>query len=542
MWFSYINVKYIPLIGVSNTPYDLSKLVWTQILKKPVELNRDDDYIYGPTGGGYSKKAFLKDRTDGHMYLGENFIPWVVKNHQTFPGSDGRMYKANQLFKCTKVVKELFGSYLPFLDIDEIDESWGKILPLKDEPSLDDYLLLLEHIANDQENAELNKDRICQIYQKILLFDVLEYSDKTKKIQRWAKNNKILSIDGIFASPMELSHITLDGFSSKNRVYIGRPSNKEKIVELLAVMGVKIITPQSVKAEFESKKEGKELKQILKGKVSALALLASGENANKESYNEYKSKISDLIEHTHFYHCEKIRLTYGNSDDVIEKHTFGNKNEFYYIGDLRPANIEPLLEPICKYLGIKGKERELFIMFFENMDGIKQNLKDKGFDITLIEDEPIPDSGNFSATLDYHPDISAQERNTITGYKGEIIIYEKLISMGYKPICPSISTKEDYEKEIVVNGKTYYCKPNFNSNCDISFVTEKGHEMLIEVKSTTTSVGYIENMPISSGEWSMIKKCDKIKGKSYLIVRLFGIDSPQQDIYIFKSHLLEDNI
>jgi hypothetical protein len=161
-----------------------------------------------------------------------------------------------------------------------------------------------------------------------------------------------------------------------------------------------------------------------------------------------------LIEHTHFYHCEKIRLTYGNSDDVIEKHTFGNKNEFYYIGDLRPANIEPLLEPICKYLGIKGKERELFIMFFENMDGIKQNLKDKGFDITLIEDEPIPDSGNFSATLDYHPDISAQERNTITGYKGEIIIYEKLISMGYKPICPSISTKEDYEKEIVVNGKT----------------------------------------------------------------------------------------
>jgi hypothetical protein len=66
--------------------------------------------------------------------------------------------------------------------------------------------------------------------------------------------------------------------------------------------------------------------------------------------------------------------------------------------------------------------------------------------------------------------------------------------------------------------------------------------MLIEVKSTTTSVGYIENMPISSGEWSMIKKCDKIKGKSYLIVRVFGIDSPQQDIYIFKSHLLEDNI
>jgi hypothetical protein len=63
--------------------------------------------------------------------------------------------------------------------------------------------------------------------------------------------------------------------------------------------------------------------------------------------------------------------------------------------------------------------------------------------------------------------------------------------------------------------------------------------MLIEVKSTTTSVGYIENMPISSNEWSMIKECDKERGKSYLIVRVFGIDSPTQDIYLFKGHLFE---
>jgi hypothetical protein len=111
--------------------------------------------------------------------------------------------------------------------------------------------------------------------------------------------------------------------------------------------------------------------------------------------------------------------------------------------------------------------------------------------------------------------------------------------MGYKPICPSISTKEDYEKEVVVNGKTYYCKSNYNSECDISFETESGHQMLIEVKSTTTSVGYIENMPISNFEWSMIKKCDKEQGKSYLIVRVFGIDSSKQDIYLFKSHLFE---
>ena len=80
---------------------------------------------------------------------------------------------------------------------------------------------------------------------------------------------------------------------------------------------------------------------------------------------------------------------------------------------------------------------------------------------------------------------------------------------------------------------------NYNSDCDISFVTEKGHQILIEVKSTTTSVGYIENMPISSDEWSMIKECDKEHDKSYIIVRVFGIDSPTQDIYLFKGHLFD---
>jgi len=88
-------------------------------------------------------------------------------------------------------------------------------------------------------------------------------------------------------------------------------------------------------------------------------------------------------------------LTYGNSDDVKEKHTFANGNEFYYIGDLRPANIEPLLAPLCKYLGIKGKERELFVIFYENLEGIKQNLKDKGYDVSLIEEETVSDSGTF---------------------------------------------------------------------------------------------------------------------------------------------------
>lgn len=539
MIFSYINVKYPPLVGVSYTPFALSKLIWTQILKNPVSLKKDDDYIYGSTGGNYYKKAYLKDRTDGHMYLGENFLPWVIKHNQTFPGSDGSLHTARTLFRGTKSFKELFGHYIPFLDVKEIDESWNDILPLKEDPALDDYLSLLERISEDPDNIADNEKRVGQIYEKILIFDVLDDGERADTIKDWANKHTILSEEGTFVSPSKLSYITLDGFSSKNRVYIGNPSNKDKVIELLALMGVKIITSDSINAEFDGKVASDELRKVLKGKLSPLALLRSGENADKAGYVDNKSTLSDLMNKTQFFHCDKIRLTYGNSDDVIEKHTFGNGNEFYYIGNLRPSNIEPLLEPLCKYLGIKGKESELFLMLYDDIDGIKQNLKDKGYDVSLIEDE-IVQSGTFNATLNYSPiDTDQEERNIITGFKGEIIVYEKLISMGYHPVCPSISTKDDYYRKVVVNGKTYYCKPNYNSECDISFETEHGHRMLIEVKATTTLVGQIENMPISSKEWSMIEKSDKEQEKSYIIARVFGVDSPKQDIYLFKGHIFE---
>lgn len=528
-----IDVTYFPLV-LDNESLDLSKIIWSRIMSSEVPVSID-------TARGICDMYYVQHSEVVRLskLVNSDFLPWAIKNIQKFPSTNGFLLKREELYLNTGDIKEIGGNYLPIIDVDcEIHDSWKELLNLKNVITIDDCLEILNNISYDADNAELNKERICKIYQRLIELDAL--SDKNnEKITEWASNNLILSKDNEFVSPTTLSHITLDGFGSKNRVYIGNPSNKDKVVELLALMGVKIITPQSIKAEFEDKKENEELKQILKGKVSPLALIATGENGEKLEYVENKSRLNNLIDETHFYHCGKIQLTYGNSDDVIEKHTFGNKNEFYYIGNLRPANIEPLLEPLCRYLGIKGKERELFIMFYENIDGIKQNLKDKGYDVSLIEDELIPASGNLNVSLDYHPDESAQERNLITGFKGEIIVYEKLVAMGYKPVCPSISTKDDYEKEVVVNGKTYYCKSNYNSECDISFETETGHQMLIEVKSTTTSVGYIENMPISSNEWSMIKECDKERGKSYLIVRVFGIDSPTQDIYLFKGHLFE---
>lgn len=541
MSFSYINIKYVPYVSVKKTELKLSKLVWTYILSQSVELSRGNDYIFGPTGGGYYKSGYLCDKSPEHDYLGMNFLPWVIKFHQTFPASTGEMLMAKELYKNTPIVKELFGKYLPFIDVDcEIDSSWDDLLLLKMEPSLEDYLKLLSNIAKDENNADQNKERISKVYQRLVDLDVLSSDSKSEQVKEWSKSNKILSKDGTFKFPTELSHITLDGFKSENRVYVGTPTDRSKVIDLLSLMGVKVITEDSIKTTFISKTETKELQNLLLGKLSPLAIISSDDSSDKNCYREKKKELRDLLVNTYFYHCESIRLTYGNDNDTIEKNSFGNKNEFYYTGSLRPANVEPLLTPLCKYLNIKGKERELFVMLIEDFEGIRQNLEDKGYDISLLEQEQQIDSGTIQVKLGgYNPNSSQQERNKRTGFKGEILVYEKLTAMGYSPICKSIATEDDYEQLITLNDKTYYCKSNYDKY-DISFVTKSGITVFLEVKATTCDKTSQDNMPISYRELSMLEECDTDDSCSYMMVRVFGIDKEKQDFYLFTGHLLKD--
>ena len=105
-----------------------------------------------------------------------------------------------------------------------------------------------------------------------------------------------------------------------------------------------------------------------------------------------------------------------------------------------------------------------------------------------------------------------------------------------KPECLSISTEEDYTHMVVVNGNTYYCRPNYEKY-DIRFISHESKEIFVEVKATTRSKYNQENMPISYRELTMVEECNGSTDKEYYIVRVFGIDQSAQDIYIFNGHL-----
>lgn len=530
--FQYFKIKYAPFILTTNCNEELQIIIWSAVFSTPYECQ--PDYVCGSAG------FWPASRTFGN--LSEcNFIQWALENFQCFPSTDGKNLPASELFCNTDEITNIAGKYLPVIKLSNpIHDSWNEILHLRNILQIDDYLTLLSKISEDEGNVEQNKERISQIYQRLVDLDCLTSSSKAEQIKDWATTSKILSKDNIFVSPKDLSHITLDGFKTENRVYIGSPSNRGKVVELLSLMGVKVITESSINPSFVEKIESNELQQLLISKLSPLAIISITEDLNANSYREKKNNLHELLSNTHFYHCESIHLTYGNDNDIIEKNTFGNKNEFYYTGSLRPANVEPLLSPLCKYLGINGKERELFILLIENVEGIRQNLEDKGYDMSLLEEELYKDSGTLQVTLGgYNPGVSDRERNARTGFKGEILVYEKLLSMGYHPVCPSISTEDDYEQVITIKGKDYYCKTNYDKY-DISFETKSGITVYLEVKATTRDKSSQENMPISYRELSMIEECDTDENCSYMIVRVFGIDKDTQDFYLFTGHLLKD--
>ena len=382
MSFSYINVKYIPFISIGNTSHALSKIIWQHILKSPVDLNTVDDYIYGPTGGGYYKRAHLT----GHAYLRENFLSWVIKNYQTLPATDGKMYKVTELFKNTPINQEIIGTYLPCFVAEKIDETWWQYLPLKEGLHFDDYLTLLSKISLDIENAKENQRRIEKIYQQLLQYNFENsYGNYQQKLQQWGKTNKILSMGNTFLSPEELSYTNIEGFSLKYQVYTGKIEEKEKLVDLLKLFGVKIYTEENIEALCDIKQEDCKISTRLLSIVSMLALLAS-EGKDKDYFENKRNELQTKISQTTFYSCKSIQLTFRDSEARADRQTYAVNGQFFFVGDISPAKIEPLLSPLCSFLGIKRKERELFVLITErSYEAIVEFFKEKEYNTDWLE-------------------------------------------------------------------------------------------------------------------------------------------------------------
>ena len=384
---------YFSFIDPQTPNYELDKFILSVVLSRPMPDNCVDR-IWGEIHYWTKNRGVppIEDPLFDYVSINitnkyHSYLEYVLANVQKFPTTMGSAESPCDIYINSPSNLEIGGKYLPILDIDnKIDDSWRELLPFKRELSTQDLLKILEKISED---VDLSKDDIRKSISKIYRELIERGLEDSTELTEWGKAHHLLSNSGDFMTPANLNYITIDGFKSRNKVYcdnVGR-ENREKLLHLLRTFGVRVITPNDITPEFEDCIERDDIKVKLEKKLQYLTLIKSEENSSFDNSNEL---LKEKISKSRFFKCQGISLTYGNKNDVIQKQTFSKDGEFYYIGDITAAKIEPMLTPLCRFLGLNNRESELMVILLtDKHNDLLDFLSDKGYDVSLLQEATI---------------------------------------------------------------------------------------------------------------------------------------------------------
>ena len=481
-WASWICFSGIPYLPYAKS-YDFSHLLWNKICseKEFHELTNINDCFYASGTTGMIHRVLGKSEFKQQNFE-TSYLKWVIENAPIFPAIDKKCYFAKDLYANTiPNIKLLADTYLPIIDIDEpLKNSWVINLGLKTNITIDDYLTILTKITDKEQITIEDKDRINKIYN--LLAEQLPhlYSIEKNKFVDWGKSNKVLATDDEFYSPSELNYTTLDGFTSNHQVYIGKIEEKQKFIELLKLFGVKIYTEENIEEQIVGAKIDTQIQSRLLSALPILALIAS--DGKDHAYFTTKcNDLKELIENNTFYSCDSIRLVFRDATGEAERQTYATKGHFYYTGKLTASKIEPLLYPLCSLLGIKRKERELFVIMVENdYDAILDFFREKGYPVQWITD--INDAPKFQTIASAQIggaiiNAPLSEQQIAENCEAKTLVLDHLSCMGF-----------DVD--------------NVEENCSlINGVTLAGADYPIVVKSCKN---YHHSMHLNPSEWQQL--------------------------------------
>lgn len=385
----YIQAQLPPILNFSSDRFAECKFIWSNTMEHPVNLDSNEDYIAGHTGFGYYAYGYFKDNREGHKYLGELVLPYLLRTRNLLPGTDKQLHRSVELLAPNEENYQLYGNYLPTLDIKtKIDNSWLNILDFKTQLSLSDYLSVLSQISLDEESIKINRNRINSIYERIAdSFDFSEDSSDYALVRNWGQSHKILSKEGRFELPHSLYLLSskLSGVELDNQVFHAKYLENDRFAAFMTALGVNMITDYRVEG-IEDGKYKPDTNHIFVRKEDFLTSIAVGDSFTKDTWEEAKSKMHSAIMRMEFYQADSISIYYGNQG--FPKMVYSKANEFYFVGNFGLANQELLHDDIMAALGLPKKVSTIFLAILQMDDflELKEYIKQKGYDTSFIEE------------------------------------------------------------------------------------------------------------------------------------------------------------
>lgn len=456
--------------------YDLYKFIWTEIMKKPIALNDRRDYIAGHTGFNYYAYGYLKDNVEGHRYLGEFLIQYLIRKRKLLPGNDGSLHYASDLLAPSDLNWQVFGNYALMLSLDSnLDDSWLDFIQFKNHLSIYEYLEVLEKISFDDSPTMIseNRGRIHRIYGLMADegWDLNEGSNNFNIFHEWGKTHKILSKDGSFELPENLYLLSpkLSGIELENHVSVTSALlRNNRFYNLMHALGVNFVETHSVEGLEDAEKD-LEIQNDIKRKSEFLTLLASSDEFNETTWEVALAETQNKINDISIYNVPEILVKYGNQ--LFPKLIYVKDSDFYYTGNFRPSIQELLSEDLTKALGIPKKNLSIFltILRMKDFNEILDYMEYKGFDIQFISrqgdlvvsNDPKRPIGDVEGE-DYYGGLSkAQMIEALETARTEIL--SKLEQDGYDisnwsldgPTCINGVTKDGVEYPLVVHSNVW---------------------------------------------------------------------------------------
>ena len=377
-----------PLLSIQNANqlYGFYVQFWERIFNNAVP-DKNDDYVFGNTGWGYTKRAMLSDS----CYLSKSFIEWVIETKKLLPASDGCLYTVNNILMNTESNRETFGRYFPVLALEgPLGRDWAERLLFKKELSLTEYLGVIERISEDdtKEDISANKEKINRIYERIAdTFDFSEGSSDYALVQNWGRSHKILSKEGHFEFPHSLYMLSskLLGVELDNQAFHAKYLENDRFAAFITALGVNMITDYRIEG-IEDGEHKPDINPIFARKEDFLTSIAVGDSFTKDTWEEAKSKMHSAIMRMEFYQTDSISIYYGNQG--FPKTVYSIANKFYFVGKFGLANQELLHNDMMAALGLPKKASTIFlaILQMDNFQELKEYIKQKGYDTSFIEE------------------------------------------------------------------------------------------------------------------------------------------------------------